>query len=212
MFHRQTDIRVEEAVVVNTTATTSIAVPRPSGTVNGSLVVGLIVASTTASLGAPGGQGFTGGTTLGIGCWYKFITNVAADQTTWTFGAGASTNLSMTMYRIEGCDPTTPVIDILRNSGTNTGGGGVPTGPAVTATKDGQSLLTLFQAVNSAAATSSPPNPAAMSFDTVFEDSSVRTRAAALGRMPKGLVTPGAWGMASCNYGAVSLCLNPTFK
>ena len=128
--------------------TTSINVSKPSGTVQGDLLIANFVSDGSSTLSAPGGWTLVEGggvnpvdNTPSFGVWYKIAG--ASEPSNYTFTSSASEELYIAVLRYTGHDPSAPInaSDIANSSGSTT-----PTAPTVTTTVDNCKILRVFGA------------------------------------------------------------------
>jgi len=132
------------SVAVTSADATSIIVNKPTGTIEGDLLVAIMSTDGGAlTLGAP--DGWTAitnniGTTHTSRSWYKIAG--ASEPTSYTFTVSASESIVCGILRISGHDSSNP-IDV---SGTATGTSNAPTSPDVTTTVADTLVLRYFGA------------------------------------------------------------------
>jgi len=128
----------------NTTFSFSIVGNRPAGTVQGDLLIAVMVTDGDGEnlTGLGGWAAITGniGSNHTSRSWYRIAG--ASEPATYTFTVGSSEQITLGILRISGHDPASP-IDV---SGTNTGTSTSPTAPSATTTVNSAMVLRYYGA------------------------------------------------------------------
>lgn len=184
------------------TATGSLVLAKPS-VADGTLLIA-VAATNVAQAVLNTGSLFTLNTQTASGLFTggRFITSAASESaTSYTFTGGIG-NMSGTILALDGCDPTTPIIDIQRAFLSATAN--VMT-PDITATEDGQTLLSALISIQTPTVTGVPAG-----MTSAYAYTGARGRYGAMALVQKALIS-GAyqWTNTSNNGGIAAIMLNP---
>lgn len=212
-----------DASVASSGTNTTQNVNRPTNMVNGVFLLAWSAINAAQTLATPTGGTGTGlqawqgaantasgpgsASASGWGVWWKYVYDISLEPTQYTFTGGTLVSRHTTILPFYGLDPQTPVAQSGAAVSRTTASGVAANSPAVTADYAGQTLVSLFCNVNSAAATTSPPS----GMTKIYENNGTQTRALAwaLAAAVAGSNDPGAWTMTASNHGSASLVLNP---